>query len=236
MTERRPATAQERAPLKEKGELTPEHWLFIAGLEFDDPKIIDYARAKAAGLIDEEQGPFLGRRHWKAIRKACDDLTYNPLFNPIKTLVRYTYRRKQHRLAKDITAFLPFSGDQDCTLDDHFSEDFDRVETHAIGEEKHDRASYYKWDKERQSWLAIEVLTQRHNEVPLENPKLIADKWLLELGGVHDIVHKSPDDLLQMTRRLPEQVLVYKLGISENAGIYSNEPFSGWEKPIPQAA
>ena len=68
-------SAQESSPLHEQGGLTPAHWQYIASLKFNDPKINQYAQAKAAGLIDEDQGPFIGSRHWIEISNTAQGRT-----------------------------------------------------------------------------------------------------------------------------------------------------------------
>lgn len=236
MTERQTSpSAQEPPHLHEQGGLTPEHWRFISSLRFSDPKINQYALAKAVGLIDEEQGPYIGRRHWNAIWLEMYERTIG-----LERLVRKALSPTNLHLAEEIKEFAFKESCRVATFDDCYSKKgeafyLDDASSWGGGTP----ASKVYWAPEKNTWQHDFVETVYRISAPWEEIKtltassqIILDHWLLTDAELENPIHTSPNELMRVVR---EKVSVEELieRLRHKSPDYLQ--VAGWEKPIPQA-
>ena len=216
-------------------ELTPEHWKLIASLDFDDPKINQYALGKANGLIDEEQGPFIGSRHWQTI--------YHEMLKRTEDygkLIGVVLRRTNFHLAQEIREFAGGKR-RVATFDDYYSQKgeafyLDDASSWGGGVP----ASKVYWVSEKNTWQqdSFEIVYRlsascEERSTFTANNQIILDHWLLMKEEVEDPIHTSPDELLRIVReKVPVEGLIERLmGKRPNYMLVV-----GWGKPIPQVA
>ena len=236
MVERqRPTPAQETSPLHEQGGLTTEHWQYIASLDFDDPRINQYAQAKAAGLIDEEQGPFIGSRHWQNIYYEMLKRTED-----YGKLVGFVLRRTNFHLSQGIREFAGEEKSRVATFDDYYSQKgeafyLDDASSWGGGVP----ASKVYWVPEKNTWQqdSFEIVYRlsascEERSTFTANNQIILDHWLLMKEEVENPIHTSPNELLRIVREeVPVEELIER--VRQKRSDY--QLVVGWEKPIPKA-
>lgn len=243
MAERQVPQLTEQAPVVP--ELTTKHWQLIASLEFDDPKINEYALAKAEGRIDEELEPFIGNRHWKEIVKRI-----KPFKEGIKGFIAKRLDAKKHKLAVEL-ALVAETAQNTFTIDDIFI-DLSSKKRYVDNEwhEHYTVTETANWDQERKQWRYTEhtkgtVLNYSkgyHSDVndfyERWGHELVTDKILFDLLPINEteIGHPSAislDQIIEMAKtNIPEHVLIERSRKLKGKGAN----IRGWEKPIPQAA
>ena len=214
---------------EELPQLTPEHWQLIAGLKFNDPKITQYAEAKAAALIDDEQEPYIGKRHWNAISDAASEITER-----VQTKIRFTpftrQKKVQSEMGKQIMDFADGKAESTFTLNDIFEMRNNASIITYQGPHELDPGEVTEnlwWDSD--SWYHT-YAGRKVYETEIPSDEFILKYFYLSEEEVLDPIHTSPDELMRLVRNIPETELIERSNISRVTG-----KILGWEKPIPQA-
>lgn len=228
-------------------ELNHEDWYFIASLKFRDTKINQYALAKAAGLIDEQQGPFMGHRHWREI------------FNTVSTMKVPTKKGDpKQQLLEEISRSAYTASLRNFTLNDYYAEeDRTKINIHHTRDGEVDETVDIVWSDETCSWQrakeiwVIDMLPRgsggdimpsvkdhkEHTEpATSEDEKKILNSWMLTKNVVPYPIGTSPQELVRIAKeKITAGILNGKLRVrlGEDAKYYKS--IGGWEKPIPQA-
>ncbi len=236
MVERQRPTAPETSPLREQGGLTLDHWQYIASLKFNDPKINQYTQAKAAGLIDEEQGPFIGSRHWQSIYYETLKKT-----DGFERLVGMILRPTNFHLAQEVRKLSEKERRRVITCNDYYSRmgaDFDLDDNRKqYGLSLSSRAY---WVPEKNTWyLNYSEVGFKHGmpweleeRTSIASSQIILNHWLLTEVELGDPIHTSPNELMRVIReKVPVEELIERIRRKRT----DYKLVSGWEKPLPQA-
>src|SRR3989344_6402683 len=219
MSERQRPTEQ----TTELPELPPEIWEVIAHTSFKYPKISKYARAKLKGLIRDEEGPYLGRRHSKELDRRFYRLIlmyWNSLIGPAITRNNNRLVQRYFRL-KDKE--FPYGLVTNSTLDDYYYAD---LPIKWSAEKSRHNTNPYRWSRFKRTWFDVEHHSEGGREEHvfmgdtyargeaarrwttekiLESPRNLRELFLLD-ESAGDITHKSPSQLLMMVHLVPEDI------------------------------
>ncbi len=220
-------------------ELTQAHWQLISSVRFKDPKINHYALAKAGGVIDEAQGPHIGRRHWHKIWSAAHRRT-----SGIKGMIAQRLRPDHFSLFQEVARFAEYAVEHHYTLNDYLTKLKPTISLeHDWGEPEE-----LSWDAQVNTWqLYGDVYGNFQGGPELREyggylgdaeARFVTGMWLLPEDEATDVVHTPPEILMEKLwgeiKSDPEAVRErLKTQLPNLGNLHSDPMFGVIEKDIP---